>query len=257
MAPRTCAAPPVCETELVPRRVTKYARRECVTWKEVECVAYRNCREEYVEPVCKTECRTVDRGCWKRIWVPKLVTEEYTTTDYVRRSRVRRIPYTYTKQVAERCEKIVPYCATTYVPRPVRTVMPEPDCGAPDFAPRFAPGDIYSSDSSSTYYGAEAGDSMNYGGSMYGDASGLPPVGMPMPHTGVPNIEYLNPTQMPSDTSTLRPIPSDNFTEDTDNAPPVSAPAPNELDQTSMAPSVPARAAALGWSEQASRARQF
>jgi len=242
ICPPVCAAPPVCETELVPQTTTKYARRECVTWKEVECVAYRNCKEEYVEPVCRTECRTVDRGCWKQVWVPNLVTEQYTTTDYVRRCRVRRVPYTYTKQVAERCEKLVPYCATTYVPRPVSACLPEPDCGAPDFAPRYAPAGPMIEGAPGAYYGA--------------DATGLPGYEN-VPGAGVPDVEYMSPDA----SSSLRPIPEDNFQGDAPagngGTPPNWNPQSSEGDRTSFAPQIPGRTAARGWAEQAPMAQTY
>ena len=245
--PPSCGAPPVC-TELVPQTTTKYARRECVTWKEVECVAYRPQREEYVEPVCRTRCRTVDRGCWKRIWVPKLVTEEYTTTDYVRRCRIRRVPYTYTKQVAERSERLVPYCATTYVPRPVCAVLPEPGCGAPNFAPTYPGGEQYGG----ATFGGES-----YGGEQYGEFDMAP-------HTGVPGVEYAAPgapstlTPQPqygtpsAPGAPITPIPEDSFSGETSSTHP-----PNWNPQTSMTPNIPARAAARGWVEEAPKARRF
>ena len=241
----------------------------------MECVAYRHCREEYVEPVCRTECRTVDRGCWKRVWVPKMVTEEYTTTDYVRRCRVRRVPYTYTKQVAERRQQLVPYCATTFVPRPVRACLPEPDCGAPDFAPRFAPPAVTppTIGEGIPYQGAEApafdGYGLPehvvpqdrgeiYGGEIYGgesfDGGTLGGESYRLPSTGVPNVEYALPSAPPAGAETLRPIPEDNFSRDADDAPGLT-PEPEDGDRTSLAPHRAARTAARGWTEQTPRAR--
>ena len=279
-----CAAPVYppapCATELVPRKTTKYARQQCVMWKEVECVAYRERCEEYVEPVTRTECRTVDRGCYKMVWCPKLVTEEYCKTDYVRRVRVRKEPYTYTKQVAERCERLVPYCATTYVPRPVRPVCPPtcaapPDCAAP-FAPLAPPMPSFDGGAfdGETFDGGafESGDP--YGEILGGESySELPGPGYPggMTETGVPAVEYATPGSPPAPLSTpsfgapsypapsygpptapapsLRPIPEDSFS---------NGPQPPDWNPVPAASrDIPRRAAAIGWAEEPAKARQF
>ena len=178
--PPICAAPicppPVCETELVPVPTTKYARRECVTWKEVECVAYRNRKECYLEPVVRKECRTVDRGCYKMVWCPKLVSEEICKTDYVRRVRCVKEPYTFTKRVAERSSRMVPYCGTTLVPRPVRRPVCPPPCPPACVAP--APGCAVPGG-----YGATTDAGIDYGAALPA-APAVPDAGLAQPFDG-------------------------------------------------------------------------
>ena len=216
--PPVCPPVETCETEMVPCVQTRLARRRCVTWKDVEEVRYTTKRCEYLQPVTETHCRTVDRGCYKLVWVPNLVTENYTTTKHVRRVSVTRVPYTVTRKVAETCEQLVPYKHTTYVPRPVRRVFrpPTPTCAAPVVPGCAAPADAYYGGG----FGAAADAGPAYPGPVFGDAvtTDAPqysPAPMPAASPAVPGIEYAAPpaTYAPQPTfapssPTFAPLPA-------------------------------------------------
>ena len=272
ICPPVCAAPvcppPVCppvetcETELVPRTETRMARRKCVTWKDVEEVRYRTQRNEYLQPVTKTHCRTVDRGCYKLVWCPNPVTENYTTTDYVRRVSCTKVPYTVTRKVAETTEQLVPYCHTTYVPRPVRRVFcpPTPTCVAPVVPGCAAPENVYYG--GETFGSADAGPPL--GGEYYGDAvtTELPqydPAPMPAPMTyggmnDIPSVEYADP-QPTFSAPTFAPLPAPNGSSapmiyEGDAAPPTPIPGDDFSGTPTWSP-VPNRSAeAAGWVEE-------
>ena len=263
----SCAAPcgPAigCAPELVPLPVKKFARRQCVTVKEVECVGYRKRRECYVEPVTRVECRTVDRGCYKKVWCPKLVTEEICKTDYVRRVRVRTEPYTYTKPVVERTEHLVPYCGTAYVPAP-------PTCGAPAFVPPTCAAPPVGFEGGLFDHSAEAGFGVT--GETFGSMSapqygtpqsvapqfegydtGVPPSGYALP--GAPPATLSAPREFgplapPAPSAPLTPTPSDDFRGDLSGD---DAPIPQTWTPVPQAKA----AAAVGWTEQPGRARRF
>ena len=258
----SCAAPcgPVvgCAPELVPLPVKKFARRQCVTVKEVECVGYRKRRECYVEPVTRVECRTVDRGCYKKVWCPKLVTEEVCKTDYVRRVRVRTEPYTYTKPVVERTEQLVPYCGTAYVPAP-------PTCGAPAFAPPTCAAPPVGFDGG--LFDQSAGADFGVTGETFGSApaprygvpqfegveTGVPPSGYALPGAPPATLsapQGFGPLAPPAPSAPLTPTPSDDFRGD---LPGDDAPIPQTWTPVPQAKA----AAAVGWTEQPGRARRF
>ena len=264
VCPPVCAAPAeVCETTMVPRTETRYARRRCVTWKDVEQVCYRPQTSEYLEPVTRTECRTVDRGCYKMVWCPKLVTEEVCKTDYVRRVKVTQVPYTVTRKVAETSEQMVPYCHTTYVPKTVRRVFAPPTCAAPVFpvAPDCgAPADVlYGNSADAGYYGGDvtagAVPGVEYADPQFGgNQLGGTQFGTPQPVNAYPPRSIDAPT-LSSPTFAPLPTPGNATfgpTHDGTGIPPAPIP-DDDFSQTPAWNPVPSNAsasAAHGWVEE-------
>lgn len=113
-------------------------KKTCVRWKPVtkvcmkpqKSVTYRNvCRVgfrnvNFLQLVPRTTYHkvTVDKGCWKMVWCPNLVTKMVPRTTMERVTRTRKVPYQYTEQVPQVVTRMVPHRVTKYVPQTYQTV---------------------------------------------------------------------------------------------------------------------------------------
>ncbi len=105
----------VTATTLKPVMETHYLQRPVMTTRNVLETQYRT--EQYTEtvPVQTTECITVDEGCYKMVWVPKMVTKQIPKTCYQQRTACRTVPYQVTRQVQECTTRTVPVQTVRYV----------------------------------------------------------------------------------------------------------------------------------------------
>lgn len=113
-------------------------RKTCVRWKPVtkicmtpqKAITYRNvCRVgfrnvNFLQLVPKTTYHkvTVDKGCWKMVWCPKLVDKMVPRTCMERVTRTRKVPYQYSEKVPQVVTRMVPHRVTKYVPQTYQTV---------------------------------------------------------------------------------------------------------------------------------------
>ena len=146
---QSCVCPPVhsaaspgvittSETEMHPVYETRFRQEQTVTEREITETCYR--KESYKEtvPVHTTRKVTVDEGCYKMVWVPKIVTKELPETHYVERVAYRTVPYTVTRKIPEVTTKTVPYNVVKYVPATTvkQTYPGTPTCAqAASYAP--------------------------------------------------------------------------------------------------------------------------
>ena len=147
-APVTCCAPPpppdVCTcTTYKPVCDTCYHQQPVVTYHDVCRTCYR--QEPYcvTVPVTKVDCVTVDEGCYKMVWCPRIVTKQVPRTEYRQQVCCRTVPYTVSQRVPQVMTQVVPefrvrYCPETHTflkppcnPCPCCPPPVVPGCGAP------------------------------------------------------------------------------------------------------------------------------
>jgi hypothetical protein len=147
-APVTCCAPPpppdICTcTTYKPVCDTCYHQQPVVTYRDVCRTCYR--QEPYcvTVPVTKVDCVTVDEGCYKMVWCPRVVTKQVPRTEYHQQVCCRTVPYTVNQRVPQMMTQIVPeyrvrYCPETHTflkppcnPCPCCPPPVVPGCGAP------------------------------------------------------------------------------------------------------------------------------
>lgn len=145
--PTTTVCPPVTTTQTCLKAVTEtcYVQKPVVTKRCVKQTCYRD--EQYCETVPTTVCEniTVDEGCYKMVWVPKLVCKQVPKTVYTQRLATRKVPFQVDKEITECTMTTVPVQRIRYIPE-TKTVscvtriseMPacpptysEPHCAAP------------------------------------------------------------------------------------------------------------------------------
>lgn len=116
--PKTCVclAPPVTQSAMMPVYETRYRQEQYVNHKEVCETHYRSETFQETVPVTTTKQVMVDEGCYKMVWVPKMVCKEVPETTYVNRLNCRVVPYEVKRSLPEVCTKWVPYQALKYVP---------------------------------------------------------------------------------------------------------------------------------------------
>jgi hypothetical protein len=93
--------------------------------------------------VTKVDCVTVDEGCYKMVWCPRVVTKQVPRTEYHQQVCCRTVPYTVNQRVPQMMTQIVPeyrvrYCPETHTflkppcnPCPCCPPPVVPGCGAP------------------------------------------------------------------------------------------------------------------------------
>ena len=148
--PTTVVCPPVTSTQTCLKAVTEtcYVQKPVVTKRCVKETCYRN--EQYCETVPTTVCEniTVDEGCYKMVWCPKLVTRQVPKTVMTQRLATRAVPYLVDKEITECVTQTVPVQRVRYIPEtktvscvtrisqmppvPVTCAAPvQPHCAAP------------------------------------------------------------------------------------------------------------------------------
>ena len=133
-------APAQCScTRTRPVVGTTYRQEQFTTYRNV--TDWKTERQQFTETVPVTKMRqvNVDRGQYKTVWVPKVVTEQVAETHYEQRIGYRNVQRPVTRRVAETRTRVVPQQTVRYQTEQYQTVMAPPTCntcGVPATAAR-------------------------------------------------------------------------------------------------------------------------
>jgi hypothetical protein len=135
-----CPPPPpdVCTcTSYKPVVDTCYRTQQILGFHDVCRTCYK--QEPYCQtvPVTKVDCVTVDEGCYKMVWCPKVVTKQVPRVEYHQQVCTRTVPYTVTQKVPHMTTNVVPEHRVRYVPE-TRTFV-KPPCNPCPICPPVAP----------------------------------------------------------------------------------------------------------------------
>jgi len=133
----TCGQPPdICTcTTFKPVCDTCYHTQPVVGYHNVCRTCYR--QEPYcvTVPVTKVDCVTVDEGCYKMVWCPRVVTKQVPRVEYHQQVCTRTVPFTVSQCVPHVTNVVVPECRTRYVPQTQTFIKPPTPCCPPPCAP--------------------------------------------------------------------------------------------------------------------------
>lgn len=138
-----CQQPPdICTcTSFKPVVNTSFRQQQVVGYHDVCRTCYK--QEQYCEtvPVTKVDCVTVDEGCYKMVWCPKVVTKQVPRVEYHQQVRCRTVPFTVTQKVPHVTTHCVPEYHVRYVPQTRTFVKPAcPTCPPVPSCAQPAPG---------------------------------------------------------------------------------------------------------------------